>query len=332
MNTHRLSGILTAYSSGRRLWLALIMLFLSQGCGHLQSVTAGATVAIVPAQSFHFQDGGEARYFSIDKRLEWRSSEPIASFLFVVSGSDCTDMQAMLPHYFRGLEGESGGIRIFILQKRHIHPSSWNLLKNCSDDFIKADHPSRWIADQTEFIDAQLALAAADGVQPKRIAVLGISEGGDIVAALAQQNTYISHLAIVGNGGMNTLDAYRLQAEKYGFTQHLGALAALDNVPAEPDAIEHFIAGRSWRYWAELRDLQQSRQLLVLDIPILIGMGDADTSVPVESALDTRAQFRLHKRHNLTVLIYPGADHGLRSAERKHMPDFLFALDNFLQK
>lgn len=303
---------------------------LCQACSHLQVRPA------IPAQTFQFQDGGTARYFSFDKRLEADPSHitdaPIASYLFVVSGSDCIDMQPLLPQYFRGLEGESGAIRIFILQKRFIRPSRWNLSQTCSADFIKADHPQRWLADQIEFIHTQLALAASTGTVPKRIALLGISEGGDIVPTLAQRIPRISHLAILGNGGMDTLAAYRMQAKKHGFAEHLDALAVLNHPPTEPDAIENFIAGRSWRYWAELRDLQQSRLLLALDIPILIGMGTADQSVPVESALYTRTQAELHKRHNLTVLLYPEADHGLRSADHHHLPDFLFALDNLLQK
>lgn len=310
--------------------LCLLLVILCQACSHLQARPA------IPAQTFHFQDGGTARYFSFDKRLETSPSHstdgPIVSYLFVVSGSDCIDMQPLLPQYFRGLEGESGAIRIFILQKRFIQPSRWNFSQTCSADFIKADHPQRWLADQNEFIHAQLALAAASGAIPKHIALLGISEGGDIVSTLAHDIPRISHLAILGNGGMNTLDAYRLQAQKHGFADQLNALEVLNHPPAEPDASENFIAGRSWRYWAELRDLQQSRQLLALDIPILIGMGTADQSVPVESALYTRTQAELHKRHNLTVLLYPEADHGLRSADRNHLPDFLFALDNLLQK
>jgi dienelactone hydrolase len=322
----------------RRLsWLlAAGLVCLIQGCSYL-SLLQNTYSGRAPAQRFHFRDGGEAIYFSFDKRLERESpseaARPIDTYLFVVGGSDCTSMQYLLPQYFRGLEGESGPIRIFFLQKRFIEARTWGRAWGCGADFIRADHPSRWIADQTEFIAAQLAPVRAGPHPPKRIAVLGISEGGDIVPLLARHIPGVTHAAIVANGGMNPLDAYRLQAEKQGFTAALDALASLDQAPpADPDAAEHFIAGRTWRYWSELRALTHTDNLLALTIPILIGMGDADQLVPVESAWYIRDRFVQHGKINLSLLVYPGADHGLHSTERAYLADFWLALDKYLQK
>ncbi|MEO8171211.1 MAG: hypothetical protein ABI575_10165, partial [Oxalobacteraceae bacterium] len=130
-------------------WLSIA---LCQGCSFHGLPPALDAASTVPAQNFQFQDGGRAIFFTLDKSLSPESASRAETFVFVISGSDCTSMQYFLPHYFRGLEGESGPLRIFILQKRFIEERTWGRNLGCSRDFIKADHPSRWIADQTEFI------------------------------------------------------------------------------------------------------------------------------------------------------------------------------------
>jgi pimeloyl-ACP methyl ester carboxylesterase len=324
-----------------RVWgialLSMLPLLLCQGCSYLQLWQQTYSDQALPAQDFHFQDGGHAIYFSFEKRLAQRFSEktvrPIDTYLFVIAGSDCTSMGYFLPYYFRGLEGESGPIRIFILHKRFIEARTWGRIAGCSEDFIKSDHPSRWIADQTEFIHAQLALASQNNALPKRIAVLGISEGGEIVPVLARHIPAITHAAILSNGGMDPLDAYRLQAKKHGFAAAIDALAVLNQpAPADPDAIANRIGGRTWRYWFELQQLTQTEALLRLTIPILIAMGEADQAVPIESAWHIRDHFVMRGKSNLTLITYPEADHGLHSPNGSRLPDFFHSLDLWLEK
>ncbi|HJV02328.1 MAG TPA: prolyl oligopeptidase family serine peptidase [Burkholderiaceae bacterium] len=283
----------------------------------------------VPAQQFQFGDGGRAIFFSLDKSISLEPAGKPETFVFVISGSGCTSMQYFLPRYFRGLEGESGPLRIFILQKRFIEERTWSRTSGCSREFVKADHPSRWISDQTEFIHAQLDLAQRNHASPQRIAIVGISEGGDIVPVLAQAIPGVTHAVIIANGGMNPLDAYRLQAEKHGFA---AALSALDDPPADPDAPMRAIGGRTWRYWAELRTLRHTENLLALSIPIWMAMGDADRAVPVESALYLRDQFALHGKTNLTLKVYPGADHGLQAGNFIYLLNFWHELDLKMRK
>ncbi len=220
-------------------------------------------------------------------------------------------------------------MRIYTLQKRFTEARTWGRFWGCSKDFVKADHPSRWIADQTEFIKAQLQLARQDSALPKRIAIVGVSEGGDIVPVLAQRISGVTHAAIVANGGMNPLDAYRLQAHKRGFAVQLDAL---DHAPADPDDPAHAIAGRSWRYWFELKQLRHTENLLALPIPLTIAMGDADQAVPIESAWTIRDQFSQHGKSNLSLMVYPGADHSLQSKEHSFLSDFWHVFDLSMRK
>ncbi len=307
-----------------------------QGCAGPDTWQYGFSAQVIAPQDFHFRDGGRAIYFSFDKSLETGVSvKPLMrvdTFLFVVSGSGCTSMQYFLPQYFRGLEGESGPLRIFVLQKRFIEARTWGRIWGCGNDFIQADHPSRWIADQAEFINAQLIIAQRNATLPSRIVVVGISEGGDIVPLLAQRIPAVTHAVIIANGGMNPIDAYRLQAQKRGFAAALKALDALDRPPANPDSPAHYIAGRTWRYWWELRGLKHTDNLLALSIPISIAMGEADQAVPVESAWYIREQFFRHGKSNLNLMVYPEVGHSLENEKHAFLPDFWHTLDLSLEK
>jgi hypothetical protein len=329
IDSHRVSRY------GARLLIAA-SIFLFQGCSEFGSLMQPVSTRSIPARHFLFRDGAQAIYFSFEKNLRQgivaNPASHVETYLFVVAGSGCSSMRHFLPGYFRGLEGESGRIRIFILQKRHIEEGSWGRFLGCGEDFIRDDHPGRWIADQSEFIEAQLEIAK-NGAMPKRIVLAGISEGGDVVPVLAQRIHGVTHLVIVGSGGMNPLDAYRLQAKKHGFEVQLSALAALESPPpADPDDPWSLIAGRSWRYWFELSQLRQSDNLLALSIPILMAMGTADRSVPIESAWHIRDRFASSGKTNLRLIAYPDADHGLQAGGVSHLPDFWHALELLLQE
>lgn len=318
-------------------WLAVILfLFVCQSCTYLSALQYTYTADAVSEHTFHFQDGGQAIFFTFDKRLDsWPPPDTFPApqtYLFVISGSGCTSMKYLLPQYFRGLDGESGPMRVFILQKRFIQARTWGRTLGCDDDFVQADRPQRWIADQAEFIHAQLALVQNRAVRPKRIVVLGISEGGDIVPILAHRIVGITHAAILSNGGMNPLDAYRLQAHRHGFDIASTVLGNPGQTLANGSTTAPLIAGRTSRYWLELSQLRHTAGLLALDIPLLMAMGEADQAVPIASAYYLAEQFKQHQKSNLTLLSYPNADHALRSNTHFYLPDFWHALDLWIAK
>jgi hypothetical protein len=59
-------------------------------------------------------------------------------------------------------------------------------------------------------------------------------------------------------------------------------------------------------------------------------MGENDQSVPIESAWHIRDRFMESGKTNLTLLSYPGADHGLGRNGYSHLPDFWHVFDMWL--
>lgn len=278
---------------------------------------------MVPAREFLFKDGGNAIFFTLDKGTEGAPSGAYpATFVFVIGGSDCVSMGGMLPHYFDGLEGAPGGMRIFLLQKRFVGAP------DCGRRFIDMDHPSRWAEDHAEFMMTQLSIARMNRQPPSKILLVGISEGAEVVPVLARQFSNVTHAALLANGGMNPYDAFRLQAAKYGFTDAAREIDIICN--DSPESFYKVIAGRSCRYWSELRSLRHADNLLQLDIPLFIAMGEADRMVPIESAWYIRYRFAAAAKPNLEMLAIPGADHGFQKEDGSALPQVWQALEQWL--
>jgi alpha-beta hydrolase superfamily lysophospholipase len=63
-----------------------------------------------------------------------------------------------------------------------------------------------------------------------------------------------------------------------------------------------------------------------LSIPVIIGIGERDASVPAESARDLQRQFTAAGKNNAHVHIYPRADHRLATSARPYRTDFFGGL------
>ena len=312
--------------------IALIggLLLLVTGCAYPAKLAHFHNNKSVQPFTYHFADGGNAQYFYLKKNItSTRKSptEPI-TYVFVVGGSDCTSFAHFLPQYFRGLEGESGDIHLYMLQKRFISEHTWGRSFGCSKQFVQADYPEQWIADQLEFIQQQLTVLQKSS--NRRVVLLGISEGGEIAPILARRIPQTTHLVILANGGLDPLDAYSLQRTKMGLAPSDKLRKLLDAPELGARKNTSLILGRTATYWLQVNNIQQIENLLLLKIPILMAMGIDDSVVPIESAWYAQEQFEKQGNKNLSVLTYPNADHSLSSKSVNFLPDFFHKMDVWL--
>lgn len=286
-----------------------------------------------------------------EQQTDLQTETNFSTFVFFISGSGCTSLQYFLLRYFDGLEGESGPIRIFMLQKRFIEARTWGRISGCSREFMLADHPSQWLADQSAFITAQLDAALANNISPARIVIAGVSEGAEIVPLLARLTPAVTHAVLIGNGGMPPMQAYRLQLSRHGLS--MPVIESIDSTAAKnatnvinvtnatdattaTDATDRYastiVAGHTMLYWSELEQLDPTRDLLTLSVPVWVAMGEDDEAVPIASAHYLEQEFTRHGRSNLVLKIYPGADHALVTNSRTNTADFWFEFDRAMQK
>ena len=280
------------------------------------------------ARDFHFADGGSAIHYRLDKGPP---AEPASRgfLVIVIGGSDCGSMGAWLPGYFDGLEGRSGPIRIAVLHKRFVRDGS-TADTPCPPSFTRHDHAKRWLDDHEAVIRHLRA-----GDPGRRVVLVGISEGAEVVPALARRIGDVAGIAIVASGAMAPLEAYRIQAGRFALPfDAIAAAASGRQPPADPDAPREELGGRSWRYWSEIVDLDPTGNLLALGVPVIAAMGTEDRHVPPESLDRLRERFARAGNDKLETHAFPRAGHDFveRPGGRSRLPDFWRAFDDWLDR
>ncbi len=106
--------------------------------------------------------------------------------------------------------------------------------------------------------------------------------------------------------------------------------AGWEKIAADPRSIERNWYGNPHRWWSDIMDIDPLTDYLKLNIPILLGIGENDASVPVESARFLESQFKETGKRNLTVKVYPGADHRLSGNGVSYRAEFFSELSRML--
>ncbi len=79
-------------------------------------------------------------------------------------------------------------------------------------------------------------------------------------------------------------------------------------------------ARNTYKWWSTILDVELQSSLLLLQIPIYMAHGTADTSVPVESSDLVAESFLRENRTNLVYKRYEGLEHDWTdSSGEKHM-------------
>jgi fermentation-respiration switch protein FrsA (DUF1100 family) len=280
--------------------LLFLILVLGQGCARSMEI-AGRVLTVTAADGFALQ--------AYEMRQVGREGKPPRALLFYVQGSEPDTVTnaverlagaAMLdiPIYMverRGVTHEG------VADERAFHEFSTKPVR-VSDQRAVLDHVLR---------DAPLGLP---------VILFGTSEGGDVAAAVAAQDARVTHLILLGSGGgwtqaMEFEHFIRTQGEYLGATSLDDLRWRFADIRAHPDAMTMW-AGHPYRRWSSYLWDAPLDDLLALDIPVFAAHGDADDSVPVESARALVRAFESRGKTNLTYREYEGADHAFRHVKR----------------
>lgn len=304
-----------------RLHVVFIVLLLGI-CGMSIAADPGAsqgTKAALVSQAFRYRDGGIATYHSFIIGNETRPEVAV----FFYGGSGCRSWASVMPGYVKGLTANA---RIFALDKRFVVYSP-DSPRTCSDNFKELNTPSRWVSDYSEFIAAQLAAAP---VRPKRVLLVGVSEGALVAPKVATRHPEVTHLAIIGDGAWTMRESLRHLYRTHVISFDVDA--EWKKIEAERDSLEQEWFGNPYRWWNDVMDISAKGDLLKLKIPILVGFGEHDTSVPVESAVALKSAFDAEHKTNLTLIVYPGADHRLNAGSVSYRPHFFEEVSKSLER
>lgn len=150
------------------------------------------------------------------------------------------------------------------------------------------------------------------------VAVLGHSEGSDVVAKLAAMNNKITHICFASGNGtpqvFNDILFIRQRMNKGEISpeeaqRELDTLyAGMKRVYDEPNSTDKYYNGDTYA-WHYAINSPAVDNLLKLNIPIFLTIGSNDNKVPVEGSDYIAAEFIRFQKTNLTYKVYLNCDH-----------------------
>lgn len=287
------------------------------GCTTLGFIGQAFGPSALPAQTFRFADGGESLYYHFDTAAQGSQD----TLLFFYGGTGCPSWKYVMPRYVRALDTPA---RVFALNKRFV--SEWQTgMLPCGAAFDAADLPAQWSHDLQAFVKAQIASASPP---PRRVVLVGISEGALPAVEAASALPQVTQLILIGAGGLPMREELRILQRRGVVSRDIQALD--EQVQRAPDSLVLRQWGHPHRWWREMLAWDPMPPLLSLRIPVLVGFGEADRSVAVESALALRQRFEAAGRTNLTLRLYANADHALHNGRNSCRDDFFRAASAWL--
>lgn len=297
---------------------SLFMLIVLSGCTNMQRLVHGYSEQAPKPNAYKYQDGETSTYYT----FTINDSSEIETFVFFYGGSGCPSWKYVMPDYINAL---SVPARVFALNKRFVNDRSTGVF-SCGKDFHLSNNPEQWVADYSEFITTQLILAP---LKPRNVVLVGVSEGVLTAIRVAGAVPEITHLALIGDG------AYTMRQSLVTLSQR--SLISFDvdsgwvKIAADPRSIEKSWYGNPYRWWSDIMDIDPLPDFLKLNIPILVGIGEKDESVPVESARFLESKFKEAGKSNLILNVYPGADHRLNGNGVSYRKVFFEELSRILK-
>ena len=263
-----------------------------------------------------YQDGGESIYYDFNV-----GGVPTETFIFFYGGSGCASWKSVLPGYVEGL---SVPAKVLVLNKRFVSDRDTGMF-GCDKEFYQYNNIRQWVSDYSDFILSQIKGA---GHQPENVVLVGVSEGALPAVRVAAELPVVTHLAIIGGGGYTMRTSLKTLHKKGSIFFDVDA--GWRKIETSPDSIDEIWYGNTYRWWSQIMDYDPMPYFLGLDIPILLGIGECDESVPVESAYYLKTGFQKAGKKNLKLEVYPMADHRLNNGDVSYRKEFFSLLGSML--
>jgi pimeloyl-ACP methyl ester carboxylesterase len=236
------------------------------------------------------------------------AAAPVRYRVIVIPGSGCAGMQPIADRYFAGLLHAE----LLVLHKPGVDPRDWPAPQRCSRRFTQWDDLGAWLEAATAALSAEFQLPSS-----LPVVLVGVSEGGELLPALAARFPQIRMLVLIGSAGLDPAEVAALQAaregDEAGWQKVLAAIAS-----TQPDTA--VLDGRTLKYWRTLNGWQVQQSLHESGLPLLQAWGSADDAVPSEAYRRFMAAMQ-DRTAPYCALPFQNADHGLQSPAHDHLQD-----------
>ena len=227
---------------------------------------------------------------------------PLRYRVVVVPGSGCAGMGAFAGRYFAGLLHA----QVLVLHKPGVDPQARTAPGDCASGFVQQDRLSAWLAHARAALQADALRRQGEPPVPQLL--VGISEGTELLPALAPEVPQLAGLVLIGSSGLDPQQAGALQAERLGAQ---AAWAALGHIQASRWADSAVVQGRSLGYWRDLWSWPLALPLVRSPWPLLQVWGGDDALVPA-AAYAHFAHLAARRTVPYCARRIGGADHGLQ--------------------
>ena len=227
---------------------------------------------------------------------------PLRYRVVVVPGSGCAGMGGFAGRYFAGLLHA----QVLVLHKPGVDPQARTAPGDCASGFVQQDRLSAWLAHARAALQADALRRQGEPPVPQLL--VGISEGAELLPALAPEVPQLAGLVLIGSSGLDPQQAGALQAERLGAQ---AAWAALGHIQASRWADSAVVQGRSLGYWRDLWSWPLALPLVRSPWPLLQVWGGDDALVPA-AAYAHFAHLAARRTVPYCARRIGGADHGLQ--------------------
>lgn len=171
-------------------------------------------------------------------------------------------------------------------------------------------------------------------VDPRRVLLIGISEGAPMAAGLARELSEVTDVVLIGANGPSQLYDFAAHIHRGPGSDEdkLRQLQELDNtfraISADPTSTSKFAWGHTYLRWSSFFAQSTVDLLSQSKARVYLVSGMQDNSVPILSTEVLYAQLRAHGR-DVTFRRVPSAGHNL-AAEGRPIPDAQKEYDAFM--
>jgi dienelactone hydrolase len=290
-----------------RILAIIAMVVGGHGAELYQPVLDPNTPLGIDYERYHTQDRfGRQISFFVDRVSDRSQSLPIATFI-LGSGSYSRFVRKdgkLLSADIAFLRNLSGRARLVLVEKPGVRFGEHVSIKDLPE-FRREHTLSRWVEAISAALKAARMLPAVD---PRRLLVVGHSEGAQVAASVAAANEFVTHVACLAGASASQL--YLSLRERRNDEQSLRDYwrqwrESMEH-PDDPDRMRN---GHSYRYWSSFLASSALEELPKTNARVFLAQGSLDGPDPAGD-LDVVLATAASKGKDVTRALVIGAGHG----------------------
>jgi pimeloyl-ACP methyl ester carboxylesterase len=256
-----------------------------------------------------------------------RGADKPLPLILVIGGSGCqsawTRHESQVNSGLQGLTYQlaRGRARVLVVEKPGVKPldtpKQMGSAEGASKEFLEEHTLPRWA---TANAAALAAVLARPDIDPKRVLVVGHSEGGIVAARVAAEVPAVTHVAPLSCSGVTQLfslaELARRRAPKgQGDAAAQAVFDEWAKILAKPDSIDDFWMGHPYRRWSTFLQSSVIDELKRGKAKVYLAHGTADEADSVVGFDVMRAEL-LAAGRDVTAERVEGGDHGLGTTDQ----------------